>query len=122
MERRKRKDVEEKEEGYKGEGHRGEKRKQVKEKEGRRGEGHRGRGGKGERGGGGGLPEDLGLQCLVKVPYKFHNHLRAVCKSWNAVLRSPIFYKERQRHEECEEGIAYFHQRGTPTDWEVIIY
>ncbi|GLJ09286.1 hypothetical protein SUGI_0105610 [Cryptomeria japonica] len=69
-----------------------------------------------------GLPEDLGLQCLVKVPYKFHNHLRAVCKSWNAVLSSPIFYKERERHEECEEGIAYLYQGERPTDWEVIIY
>ncbi|GLJ35143.1 hypothetical protein SUGI_0707410 [Cryptomeria japonica] len=69
-----------------------------------------------------GLPKDLGLQCLVKVPYKLHKHLRAVCKSWNAVLSSPNFYKERQHHNECEEGIAYFHIGDRPTDWEVIIY
>ncbi|GLJ35077.1 hypothetical protein SUGI_0705720 [Cryptomeria japonica] len=58
-----------------------------------------------------GLVEDLGLQCLVRVPYKFHNHLRAVCKSWNAVLSSAHFCKERQRHNECEEGIAFLHKR-----------
>ncbi|GLJ09282.1 hypothetical protein SUGI_0105560 [Cryptomeria japonica] len=69
-----------------------------------------------------GLLEDLGLQCLVKVPYKFHNHLRAVCKRWNAILSSPNLYKERERHNECEEGIAYFHRLGRPTGWEVIIY
>ncbi|GLJ35128.1 hypothetical protein SUGI_0707070 [Cryptomeria japonica] len=69
-----------------------------------------------------GLPKDLIVQCLIKVPYKFHNHLRAVCKSWNAVLSSPNFYKERQRHNECEEGIAYFHLTQRPSNWEVIIY
>ncbi|GLJ09280.1 hypothetical protein SUGI_0105510 [Cryptomeria japonica] len=70
-----------------------------------------------------GLPQDLGLQCLVKVPYKFHNHLRAVCKSWNALLSTPIFYKERERHEECEEGIAYlYREERVQTDWKVIIY
>ncbi|GLJ14975.1 hypothetical protein SUGI_0244470 [Cryptomeria japonica] len=56
-----------------------------------------------------GLEKDLGIQCLAKVPYRFHRNLRAVSKSWNALLSCEHFYKERQRIGECEEGVVSLH-------------
>ncbi|GLJ14987.1 hypothetical protein SUGI_0244680 [Cryptomeria japonica] len=62
-----------------------------------------------------GLPEDLGMQCFVRVPYRYHCNLRAVCKSWDALLSCQHFYQQRQRHGQCEEGVVslyYFGQNG----------
>ncbi|XP_057821776.2 F-box/kelch-repeat protein At1g55270 isoform X2 [Cryptomeria japonica] len=70
-----------------------------------------------------GLPEDLGMQCFVRVPYRYHCNLRAVCKSWDALLSCQHFYQQRQRHGQCEEGVVslyYFGQNGG--NFDVIIY
>ncbi|GLJ52017.1 hypothetical protein SUGI_1105750 [Cryptomeria japonica] len=69
-----------------------------------------------------GLQEDLGMECLVRIPYRFHPNLRAVCKSWNLLLSSAIFFNERQRRGECEEGIVSLHKSPqTESDFDVII-
>ncbi|XP_059073338.1 F-box/kelch-repeat protein At2g44130-like [Cryptomeria japonica] len=69
------------------------------------------------------LEKDLGIQCLAKVPYRFHRKLRAVSKSWNALLSCEHFYKERQRNGECEEGVVSLQlTKFTETDFNVIIY
>ncbi|GLJ14989.1 hypothetical protein SUGI_0244700 [Cryptomeria japonica] len=70
-----------------------------------------------------GLPEDLGMQCLVRVPYRYHCNLRAVCKSWNALLSCQHFYQQRQRHGQCEEGVVSLcESKETESDFDVIIY
>ncbi|GLJ14979.1 hypothetical protein SUGI_0244570 [Cryptomeria japonica] len=61
-----------------------------------------------------GLPEDLGMQCLARVPYRFHANLRAVSKSWNALLSCSHL---------SEEGLVSLHiSRRIESDFDVIIY
>ncbi|GLJ14991.1 hypothetical protein SUGI_0244760 [Cryptomeria japonica] len=73
-----------------------------------------------------GLPEDLGMQCLVRVRYRYHRNLRAECKSWNALLSCQHFYEERQaRHEQCEEGVVSLcesKESENKCDFDVVIY
>ncbi|KAH9311051.1 hypothetical protein KI387_026086 [Taxus chinensis] len=51
------------------------------------------------------LPDEVGIQCLLRIPYKYHQKLRKVCKSWEAALNSPEFYPERKRLKTCDEYI-----------------
>ncbi|KAH9305861.1 hypothetical protein KI387_010265 [Taxus chinensis] len=44
------------------------------------------------------LPEELeGRECLLRVPYEWHDNLRAVNKRWKEVVNSPQFYQDRKR-------------------------
>lgn len=45
----------------------------------------------------GGLPEDLGLECLTRLSYKAHGVGSGVCRSWRHLLQSREFYYHRQR-------------------------
>ncbi|GLJ14938.1 hypothetical protein SUGI_0243790 [Cryptomeria japonica] len=70
-----------------------------------------------------GLPKDLAVQCLARVPYKFNRKLMAVSKSWNALLTSAHFFKERQRRGDYEEVAVFLYQSGkTKSDFKVSIY
>ncbi|XP_057821768.2 F-box/kelch-repeat protein At2g44130 isoform X2 [Cryptomeria japonica] len=61
-----------------------------------------------------GLSADLGMQCLARVPYRFHANLRVVSKTWNALLSC---------HGECEEGVVSFDKsQETESEFDVIIY
>ncbi|CAN6484781.1 unnamed protein product [Victoria cruziana] len=42
-----------------------------------------------------GLPDDVGVQCLARVPRLFHPTLSLVCRSWNSLLRSQLFFSTR---------------------------
>ncbi|GLJ19219.1 hypothetical protein SUGI_0345300 [Cryptomeria japonica] len=44
-----------------------------------------------------GLPEDIGLDFLQRVPFTSHPNLRAVCRSWRNVMSNPVFYQDRKR-------------------------
>lgn len=44
-----------------------------------------------------GLPDDIALDCLVRVPYGFHSGLRCVCRRWRDQLASPFFYDQRRK-------------------------
>uniref|UniRef100_A0A1D1YY28 F-box/kelch-repeat protein SKIP30 n=1 Tax=Anthurium amnicola TaxID=1678845 RepID=A0A1D1YY28_9ARAE len=46
-----------------------------------------------------GLPDAVALQCLARVPFCFHSHLKLVCRSWRAALSSSELFKAR-----CEAG------------------
>lgn len=46
-----------------------------------------------------GLPDEVAIQCLARVPFYFHPQLQLVCRSWRAVLRSPDIFKTH-----CEVG------------------
>lgn len=42
------------------------------------------------------LPDEIGLECLLRVTYKAHDQLKAVCRSWEAMLTNPRFYEDRK--------------------------
>jgi len=42
-----------------------------------------------------GLPEELAIECLVRVPFQFHSSIKSVCRSWKCVISSRSFIKER---------------------------
>jgi hypothetical protein len=42
------------------------------------------------------LPNDLVQQCLLRVPYKWHNNLKGVCRSWESMVSNPEFYADRK--------------------------
>ncbi|XP_010413616.1 PREDICTED: F-box/kelch-repeat protein SKIP20 [Camelina sativa] len=42
-----------------------------------------------------GLPEELAMECLVRVPFEFHSSMKHVCRSWKCVISRPSFNKER---------------------------
>ncbi|XP_042387043.1 F-box/kelch-repeat protein SKIP30-like [Zingiber officinale] len=48
-----------------------------------------------------GLPDEIAIQCLARVPFYFHPQLQLVCHSWRTVLRSPRIIKTR-----CEVGAS----------------
>ncbi|GLJ46883.1 hypothetical protein SUGI_0988920 [Cryptomeria japonica] len=52
------------------------------------------------------LPDEIGMECLVRVKLKAFHNLRCVCKSWNAALKSPQFYQERKRLKISEQRIC----------------
>jgi hypothetical protein len=42
------------------------------------------------------LPNDLVRQCLLRVPYKWHDNLKGVCRSWESMVSNPRFYADRK--------------------------
>ena len=51
------------------------------------------------------LYDEIGRVCLLRVPLIYHGILRQVCKSWRAVVESPLFYEERKQLKLCDEVI-----------------
>ncbi|KAL0390373.1 UNVERIFIED_CONTAM: F-box/kelch-repeat protein [Sesamum calycinum] len=43
-----------------------------------------------------GLPDDLAIACLIRVPRVEHNKLRLVCKRWFKLLAGNFFYSLRK--------------------------
>lgn len=52
-----------------------------------------------------GLPDDLAIACLVRVPRAEHHKLRHVCKRWQRLLIGNYFYSLRQSLGIAEEWI-----------------
>ncbi|XP_042424309.1 F-box/kelch-repeat protein SKIP30-like [Zingiber officinale] len=50
-----------------------------------------------------GLPDEVAIQCLARVPFFFHPQLQLVCRSWRAALRSPDIFTTRQEVGVSEE-------------------
>ncbi|EFH56344.1 hypothetical protein ARALYDRAFT_483537 [Arabidopsis lyrata subsp. lyrata] len=44
-----------------------------------------------------GLPSELALECLVRVPYQFQSAMKSVCRSWRSLLSDSSFIRERHR-------------------------
>ncbi|XP_050203439.1 F-box/kelch-repeat protein SKIP20 [Mercurialis annua] len=42
-----------------------------------------------------GLPDEIGRECLVKVPFEFHGNMKSVCHSWKNLISHPSFYQQR---------------------------
>ncbi|XP_059073145.1 F-box/kelch-repeat protein At1g80440-like [Cryptomeria japonica] len=61
------------------------------------------------------LPDEIGLECLLRVKLNSHPKLRCVCKSWNAAFKSPHFYQERKRLNISEKRIFMVQTKGRTT-------
>lgn len=52
-----------------------------------------------------GLPDDLAIACLIRVPRLYHRKLRVVCKRWDRLLAGNFFYSLRRRLGMAEEWV-----------------
>ncbi|KAJ0657359.1 putative F-box domain, kelch-type beta propeller, F-box-like domain superfamily [Helianthus debilis subsp. tardiflorus] len=55
-----------------------------------------------------GLPDDLAIACLIRVPRAEHNKLRLVCKRWFRLLSGNYFYSLRKSLGMAEEWVYVF--------------
>ncbi|KAJ4972325.1 hypothetical protein NE237_005424 [Protea cynaroides] len=44
-----------------------------------------------------GLPEEIGLECLTRLPYTAYRVASQVCSQWRELLKSPAFYSLRKQ-------------------------
>jgi hypothetical protein len=56
------------------------------------------------------LPNDLVRQCLLRVPYKWHDNLKAVCRSWESMVSNPEFYADRKISGTTEQLLCLIQQ------------
>ncbi|KAI4355059.1 hypothetical protein L6164_003872 [Bauhinia variegata] len=52
-----------------------------------------------------GLPDDISLSCLARVPRKYHSVLKCVSKRWRDLVCSEEWYSYRQKHKLHETWI-----------------
>ncbi|KAJ0961347.1 hypothetical protein J5N97_000554 [Dioscorea zingiberensis] len=52
-----------------------------------------------------GLPDDLSIACLIRVPRAEHRKLRLVCRRWHRLLAGNYFYSLRESLGVAEEWI-----------------
>ncbi|KAL8159481.1 hypothetical protein V2J09_001018 [Rumex salicifolius] len=52
-----------------------------------------------------GLPDDLAIACLIRVPRVEHRKLRLVCKRWHRLLSGNFFYSLRKSLGMAEEWV-----------------
>ncbi|XP_042450987.1 F-box/kelch-repeat protein SKIP30-like [Zingiber officinale] len=50
-----------------------------------------------------GLPDEVAIQCLARVPSYFHPQLQLVCRSWRTALRGLDIFKTREEVGASEE-------------------
>ncbi|CAH8306179.1 unnamed protein product [Eruca vesicaria subsp. sativa] len=55
-----------------------------------------------------GLPDDLAIACLIRVPRAEHRKLRLVCKSWYRLASGNFYYSERKLIGMSEEWVYVF--------------
>jgi len=53
------------------------------------------------------LPDDLVCEILQRVPYTWHDNLKAVCRSWEGIVSSPHFYDNRNISGHSEQLICF---------------
>jgi hypothetical protein len=56
------------------------------------------------------LPNDLVRQCLLRVPYKWHDNLKGVCRSWESMVSNPEFYADRKISGTTEQLLCLIQQ------------
>ncbi|KDP29533.1 hypothetical protein JCGZ_19246 [Jatropha curcas] len=53
-----------------------------------------------------GLPDEIAMECLVKVPCQFHSNMKSVCHSWQNLISNPSFYQLRLKSGNSEQLIC----------------
>jgi hypothetical protein len=56
------------------------------------------------------IPDDLIRKCLQRVRYASHDDLKAVCRSWEAIVGSPDFYPDRKISGTSEKLLCLIHR------------
>lgn len=59
-----------------------------------------------------GLPDDIAIACLVRVPRSSYQNLRLVSRSWNRLLTSNFFYSLRKKCGTIEEFVYVIRRDG----------
>ncbi|RRT68368.1 hypothetical protein B296_00023247, partial [Ensete ventricosum] len=62
-----------------------------------------------------GLPDDIALDCLARVPLRFHPGLRLVCPRWRDLVTAPSFHRHRERIGVAED-LIFLIQAVVPVD------
>ncbi|KAF8402445.1 hypothetical protein HHK36_013401 [Tetracentron sinense] len=52
------------------------------------------------------MPDEIGLDCLVRVPCRFHSNLKSVCQRWRNLLSHPSFHRERRKSGTAEHLVC----------------
>ncbi|KAK8930512.1 F-box/kelch-repeat protein [Platanthera zijinensis] len=52
-----------------------------------------------------GLPDDVALDCIARIPHRFHPGLRPICRRWRDLVAAPSFRCHRQRINTAEDLI-----------------
>ncbi len=60
-----------------------------------------------------GLPKELAMQCLARVPRVSHGKMRAVCRTWRHMVESAEFL-ELRKHLGLSEDWLYLHVGTSP--------
>ncbi|XP_065044867.1 F-box/kelch-repeat protein At2g44130-like [Musa acuminata AAA Group] len=61
------------------------------------------------------LPDDIALDCLARVPLRFHPSLRLVCPRWRDLVTAPSFHRHRERIGVAED-LIFLVQAVVPVD------
>ncbi|CAK9174638.1 unnamed protein product [Ilex paraguariensis] len=63
-----------------------------------------------------GLPDDVGLDCLIRVPYQHFSSITSVCRSWKVEIELPEFWRWRKAAGVCQQIIVMAQARVDPTN------
>ncbi|XP_044498588.1 F-box/kelch-repeat protein SKIP20-like [Mangifera indica] len=61
-----------------------------------------------------GLPDEIAMECLIRVPYKFHSNMKSVCHTWQNLLSSLSFYQERIKSGTAEQLVCQIQPLPSP--------
>ncbi|KAH7573409.1 hypothetical protein JRO89_XS03G0143700 [Xanthoceras sorbifolium] len=50
-----------------------------------------------------GLPDEIAMECLIRVPHEFHSNMKSVCLNWQNLISNPSFYQERVKANTAEQ-------------------
>ncbi|KAJ6859675.1 F-box/kelch-repeat protein SKIP20 [Populus alba x Populus x berolinensis] len=53
-----------------------------------------------------GLPDEIAMECLVRVPYQFHSNMKSVCHTWQRLISHPSFYQQRLQSGTAEHLVC----------------
>jgi len=53
-----------------------------------------------------GLPDEISMECLVRVPYQFHSNMKSVCHTWQHLISHPSFYQQRLKFGTSEHLVC----------------
>ncbi|KAJ3671552.1 hypothetical protein LUZ60_007631 [Juncus effusus] len=56
-----------------------------------------------------GLPDEVALDCLARVPYRIHTCLRHVCQRWRHLVATRALYSHRERIGLAEDLVFILH-------------
>ncbi|CAA0828447.1 Unknown protein [Striga hermonthica] len=70
----------------------------------------------------GGIPEDLLLEILLRLPVKDLLRFKSVCKRWYSIIRSPEFINQHFRHKSNRESLLIRHYRYDLEQYAFAVY